>query len=94
MLACQSSSCTFSSDPLLAESGVLWRALQLSEELGFDRVLIIEGDAKLVTDSVLHDEEECNTWYSYLIKNIKHFMQMKPLWILDFIRREGNVVTY
>lgn len=74
VLVCQSFSCDFSSDPLLTKNEVLWRALQLCAELGFDRVRL-EGDAKLVIDSVLN-AEECNTWYGSIIEDIKHLLKV------------------
>lgn len=43
--------------PVVAEFFALWRAMQLCQEIGMERVLF-EGDAQLLINNI-NEEEEC-----------------------------------
>lgn len=46
------------SSPYMAKGYVLWRAMVLCLELGFEEVIFFEGDAKELIDVVKSKEEE------------------------------------
>lgn len=39
-------------------------------------------------------DEECWTWYVWLIDEAKQVLKNQPLWSLHFIHREGNQVAH
>lgn len=88
-MVCQSSSAFFRGDPILAECKALWRAIQPCEELGLERVRV-EGDAKVVIDVILKNEE-CSTWYGTIIDDVKSFLTICSL---GTVHRERNDVAH
>lgn len=92
VLACQNSSNSFRVDPILAECEVLWRAIQLCEELGLEKVKL-EGDAKVVIYAILKNEE-CSILYGSIINDVKSYLTSGPPCSLDFVHRERNNVAH
>lgn len=92
VLVCQSSLVYYRSDPFLAKCKALWRAIQFCDELGLERVQM-EGDAKVVIDFVLKNEN-CSNWCGTLIDDVTSFLTSRPIWSLDFVHREMNNIAH
>lgn len=86
------SSMTFSAHPINAEFHVLWRTLELCNELVFENVRF-EGDAQVLIKAV-NGEEACGTWYRILKEDVKLVLKYRSLWTITFIHREGNMFAH
>ncbi|XP_042958143.1 uncharacterized protein LOC122293710 [Carya illinoinensis] len=80
------------SDSSLAETMALWQAVELSHELGFNRV-ILEGDAQVVISAVNSVDEDLSSG-GHIVEDVKAVLRERRSWKIQFTRREGNEVAH
>ncbi|XP_041027052.1 uncharacterized protein LOC121267270 [Juglans microcarpa x Juglans regia] len=80
------------SDFVMAKTVALWYAVDLCNELGFNKV-IFEGDAQLVVEAVNSEDEDLFA-RGHIIEDIKTVFKGRSAWKVKFIRREENGVAH
>lgn len=79
-------------DPLVAECHALWKALELCNELNFQKVML-EGDAKNIVSAVNSEEEDLSC-VGFIVDDIRSVFRNRPNWSLHFAHRERNIVAH
>jgi ribonuclease HI len=79
-------------DPSTSEALSALRAVQLCKALGAT-MIHIEGDAKVVIDALLSDDE-VRSHMGNVIEDIKEELRTVPHWKVSFVRREGNKIAH
>jgi ribonuclease HI len=76
-------------EPVAAEDLAAIMAIQLFRELGFQR-LYLEGDAKIVVDTVLSTEPDWSR-KGHLVEDIRVELQSLQCWKMVYVRREDRL---
>ncbi|KAF5481089.1 hypothetical protein F2P56_001774 [Juglans regia] len=91
MAACCESK-NFVEQPAIAEGWALRKAMELCEDLKFNKV-ILEGDAQVVVNAVNSQTEDLS-YFGSIIEDLKVQMKEWPNWSVKFANRNINTVAH
>ncbi|KAF5461306.1 hypothetical protein F2P56_017417 [Juglans regia] len=78
--------------PATAECMALWKAMEISRDLGFHRV-VFEGDAQNIVRAINEDNTDYPS-YGSIIHDAKKMLQQQQGWKVQYAHRTSNEVAH